>query len=488
MKKTDLLEALGDVSNKYLNEVQERTVKAESSFESENIVMGVEVMNKTSMWKKIAPAATVAAAFVLVVGAVAYIGRGNDFKEDEPTADVSSNTESNNSTPNNEMEFSTILIQSISEQNSAETILNKNYENLTFAEDFIVEFPEIDSFETFTMTVKPNISGKMGYELFDEAVEKYFPDVYSEEDKKLLYKGTGENALGQTISGTFETYKDEFLGEDAEAPFMFMTDHRGMLQMFSNGGIQTMTGTAAFGLDYTDGQNVGMYCAADNNSVIERIHIPLSGFESDMEYSLLDGNVKLTDAIAYTEDILINDFNEEAVNPLLIPDVYDAWVVDMGDGIYGYHFTMTNTYNGIRFDAQPMLRAGSSKPVKDEECKEYDNFPGYAFTIENEKLDSIMSVGFNLAYDIRNEQTHDSMITAEQAADILSESISASAGLVLDRAEFMYTPYYEKGKNGQSPLTVDVAWRFSGSNTNDGYSYLFYVNAVTGEFDYYKYS
>ncbi len=488
MKKTDLLEALGDVSNKYLNEAQERTVKAESSFESENIVMGVEVMNKTGIWRKIAPAATVAAAFILVVGAVAYIGRGNDFKEDEPTADVSSNTESNNSTPNNETEFSTILIQSISEQNSAEAILNKNYENLIFAEDFIVEFPEINSFETFTMNVKPNISGKMGYELFDEAVEKYFPDVYSEDDKKLLYKGTGENALGETISGTFEEFSEEFLGEGAEAPFMFMTDHRGMLQMFSNGGIQTMTGIAAFGLDYTDEQNVGMYCAADNNSVIERIHIPLSGFESDMEYSLLDGNVKLTDAIAYTEDILINDFNDEITNSELVPDVYDAWVVDMGDGIYGYHFTITNTYNGIRFDAQPMLRAGSSNPVNDEDCKEYDNFPGYAFTIENEKLDSIMSVGFNLAYDISSEQTHDSMITAEQATEILSQSISASAGLVIDRAEFMYTPYYEKGKNGQSPLTVDVAWRFAGSNTNDGYSYLFYVNAVTGEFDYYKYS
>ena len=85
-------------------------------------------------------------------------------------------------------------------------------------------------------------------------------------------------------------------------------------------------------------------------------------------------------------------------------------------------------------------------------------------------------------------QTHDSIITAEQATDILSESVSASAGLVIDRAEFMYTPYYEKGKIGQSSLTADVAWRFAGSNTNDGYSYLFYVNALTGEFDYYKYS
>ncbi|MBR6791524.1 MAG: hypothetical protein IKM49_00175 [Ruminococcus sp.] len=492
MKKTDLLEALGEVSEKYLSEARERAEKQGSFTENENIVMGVEVMNKTNIWRKIAPAVSVASAFALVVGAVVYMSRGrHDFNNEGSEGDKPSATENIGNSDNSKVEFYRTPLLSIDEQNCAETILNKNYENLTFAEDFIVEFPEIDSFETFTMTVKPNISGKMAYELFDEAVEKYFPDVYSEEDKKLLYKGTGENASGEIISGTIEEFSEEFLSDGAKAPFMFMTDHRGMLQMFSNGGIQTMTGTSAFNLDYPDNDgtsSVGMYCASDNNRVVERIHIPLSGFESDMEYSLLDASVKLTSAIAYTEDILINDFNKEVTNPELIPEVYDAWVVDMGDGIYGYHFTITNTYKGIRFDAQPMLRAGSSSPVKDEDCKEYDNFPGYAFTIENEKLDSVMSVGYNLAYDINDVQTHDSIITAEQATDILSESVSASAGLVIDRAEFMYTPYYEKGKIGQSPLTADVAWRFAGSNTNDGYSYLFYVNALTGEFDYYKYS
>lgn len=486
MKKTDLLEALGDVSEKYLNEAQERAAKTKSSCEMENIVMGVEIMNKTSIWKKAAPTAAVAAAFVLVVGTVVYMGKGNNFDEDVSPGSNISATESSNSALNNETEFSATLIQSIDEQNSAEAILNKNYENLTFDEDFIVEFPEIDSFETFTMTSKPGLSGQEVYDLFDAAVEKYFPGVYSEADKKLLYKGTGTNASGETISGTFEEFKDEFLSEGAEAPSMFMTDRNGMLQMFGNGGIQTMTGTAAFHLDDNEQSSIGMYCAADNNTVLERIHIPQSGLESDMEYNLLDGNVKLTDAIAYTEDILTNDFNEGIANPALIPDVYDAWVVDMGDGIYGYHFTMTHTYNNIRFDAQPMRKAGSSSPIMDD-CKHYDNFPGYAFTIENEKLDSVMSVGYNLAYDISDVRTHDSMITAEDAAEILSGSVSGSAGLVIERAEFMYTPYEETEADNTS-LIVDAAWRFVGSNTNDGYSYLFYVNAVTGEFDYYKYS
>lgn len=485
MKKTDLLEALGDVNGKYLNEAQERAEKTELSFEAENIVMGVEIMNKTSIWRKAAPTAAVAAAFILVVGTVVYMGKGNDFREEASSGENLSASESSNSAPDNNTS-SAILIQSIDEQNTAEAILDKNYENLTFAEDFIVEFPEIDSFETFTMTSKPGLSGQEVYDLFDAAVDKYFPDTFTEEEKKELYYATATNADGEIISGDFEQHKEDFLRENAAPLVMLLNSEKGMIQMVGNGGIQTITGTAAFHLDDSEHKTVGMYCAADNNTVLERIHIPQSGHESDMEYDLLDGSVKLTDAIAYTEDILTNDFNEENANPELIPDVYDAWVVDMGDGIYGYHFTMTHTYNNIRFDAQPMREATSTHRLNDD-CKPYSNYPGYAFTIENEKLDSVMIVGTKLAYDISDVQTHDSMITAEMAADILSRSISGSAGLVIERAEFMYTPY-EETEGDNTSLIVDAAWRFVGSNTNDGYSYLFYVNAVTGEFDYYRYS
>lgn len=389
----------------------------------------------------------------------------------------------NYNTDNNK--FTNKLILSIDEQNSATAILSKNYENLTFDDDFIVEFPEIDSFETFTLTSKPGLSGQEVYDLFDAAVDKYFPDTFTEEEKKELYYATGTNTLGETISGNFEQNKEDFL-KDNTAPFMLLTNEKGMLEMVGNGGIQIITGTSAFNLEENKQNSVGMYCAADENIVVEKVHIPQGGFESDMEYNLLDGNVKLTDAIVYTENMLINDFNEEIANPLLVPDVYDAWVVDMGNGVYGYHFTMTHTYNNIRFDAQPMIRASSVSTNRSRECKEYSNFPAYAFTIEKNKLDSISLLGYKLAYDISNVQTHNSMITAEDAAEILSQSISGKAGLVIERAEFMYTPYCKD--DDDSILTVDASWRFAGSNTNDGYRYLFYVNAVTGEFDYYKYS
>lgn len=478
MRKKDLLKAIGKIDEKYLIEAQKRSEENKFLFESENVVMGVEVMNETSIWKKAVPTVAIAAAFILIVGAVIHVGTRDNF-----TQEAYNSSADNYNTDNKK--FTNKLILSIDEQNSATAILSKNYENLTFDDGFIVEFPEIDSFETFTLTSKPGLSGQEAYDLFDAAVDKYFPDTFTEEEKKELYYATGTNTLGETISGNFEQNKEDFL-KDNTAPFMLLTNEKGMLEMVGNGGIQIITGTSAFNLEENKQNSVGMYCAADENIVVEKVHIPQGGFESDMEYNLLDGNVKLTDAIVYTENMLINDFNEEIANPLLVPDVYDAWVVDMGNGVYGYHFTMTHTYNNIRFDAQPMIRAGSVSTNRSNECKEYSNFPAYAFTIEKNKLDSISLLGYKLAYDISNVQTHNSMITAEDAAEILSQSISGKAGLVIERAEFMYTPYCKD--DDDSILTVDASWRFAGSNTNDGYRYLFYVNAVTGEFDYYKYS
>ncbi len=377
-------------------------------------------------------------------------------------------------------------ISAISNQNSTEAVLNGEYENITFAEDFRVEVPEMESFHTFTMTRKPGVSVEETYERFEAAMELYFPGAFTAEEKLKVCKVVGTDAEGNTIDGPYEQIKDKLVEDDNGIAMLLISD-KGCLQTFGCGYTQTATGTAAYSLDHPEGGTVGMYIAADANTVVERIFIPQNGTVEERVYPLLDGEVKMTDAIAYTEEFFETKFDKEVANPELITEVCEAWVVDMGDGIYGYHFTMTPTYQGIRFDAQPMNRAGASGSEGGRNSKAYENFPGYAFTIEKGKLDSIMIVGAKLAYDIKPTETYTEMITAEQAAEILSEAVSGHAGLVIEREEFLYAPYSEEGEDC-STHTVDAVWRFVGRNKNDGFRYLFYVNAVTGEFDYYKYS
>ena len=374
-------------------------------------------------------------------------------------------------------------ISAIGEGNSTEAVMSGAYENITFGDDFRVEVPEMESFHTFTMTRKPVESAELTYERYLAAVERYFPGVFTEEEKREGCQVLGTDAEGNTVSGIYEQVKDKLVADNLA---MLLVNDRACLQIFGCGYTQTATGNAAYLLDNPEGGDVGMYVAADANTVTEKLYISQSGIVEERVYTLLDGTVKLTDAITYTEAFFQNGFDEGVANPELIPEVCEAWVVDMGDGIYGYHFTMTPTYRGIRFDAQPMNNAGSFGTSGVRNSKNYSNFPGYAFTIEQGKLDSVMIVGTKLAYDIKDVETHQEMITAKQAIEILSEEVSGHAGLVLERAEFLYAPYQE-GQTDGSLLKTDAVWRFAGRNKNDGLCYLFYVNALTGEFDYYNY-
>ncbi len=385
----------------------------------------------------------------------------------------------------NPTKYPLTTISAIGKDNSTEAVLDGEYENIIFAEDFRVEVPEMESFHTFTMTRKPGVSAGVTYERYLAAVERYFPGVFTEEEKRNGCKVLGQDAAGNTVDGIYEQVKDK-LAKNSQDIAMLLVNDRACLQIFGCGYTQTATGNVAYSLDNPEGGDVGMYVAADANTVTEKLYIPQSGTVEERVYTLLDGTVKLTDAITYTEAFFQNGFDEGVANPELIPEVCEAWVVDMGDGIYGYHFTMTPTYQGIRFDAQPMNNAGSSGTSGVRNSKNYSNFPGYAFTIEQGKLDSIMIVGTKLAYDMKEVETHREMISAKQAIEILSEEVSGHAGLILERAEFLYAPYQE-GQTDGSLLKTDAMWRFAGRNKNDGLRYLFYVNAVTGEFDYYNY-
>ena len=54
-----------------------------------------------------------------------------------------------NSGKNNE-KYSPTAISKIGKQNSTEAVVSKEYENLTFSEDFRVEFPDITSFSSLS--------------------------------------------------------------------------------------------------------------------------------------------------------------------------------------------------------------------------------------------------------------------------------------------------------------------------------------------------
>ncbi len=116
MRKKDLLDALGKIDDKYIIEVQKYKTKTENSDDDkkENIVMGVEVMRKKHSWQKVSSVAAVAATVILVVGAVAYIGKDLDFEEGiSPGADIST-TESSSITESITVSSTQAITESVS--------------------------------------------------------------------------------------------------------------------------------------------------------------------------------------------------------------------------------------------------------------------------------------------------------------------------------------------------------------------------------------
>ena len=120
--------------------------------------------------------------------------------------------------------------------------------NLIFADDFNAELPDIDSFQTFELKRKSNLSGQELYALFNETVEKYFPKLFSNEEKDLLYKINGTDNDGNFISGSFIDNKSKILNDEMSVLCLWFTSKKAIIQMDPNGGVQTITGSAAFDL------------------------------------------------------------------------------------------------------------------------------------------------------------------------------------------------------------------------------------------------
>ena len=376
------------------------------------------------------------------------------------------------------------IYKSIEQQK--DNVIKKVFNNLKFSKDFIVEFPDTDSVETFEMTGKPSLSAEEVYKRFDDTVEKYFPGFLTEDDKKELYLvniDTGD--VNNALVGKFSDYKDQILNGELAAPSMFVYTPKLFVQMAPNGNIFSMTGSKAFEIQNGEkGETVAMYCAAENNKITERIRMPFGlDFSGDDKYKLLDKEVALADAAEFTKKYLTEEFDEGAVNPELYPDITDTWIVDMGNGIFGYHFLLTSTYNNVRFDYYPMKEAMSFVTVESEMTVDYELYLSHAFMIESDKLDSIMA--YNRSFDILKPKKYNEVITFESAVDVLANEMSGVVQLDISRAEFVYVPrHIEENDN---LLDVSVCWKFMARNLNDQLNYVIYINAVTGSCEYYKY-
>lgn len=366
------------------------------------------------------------------------------------------------------------------------------YQNIAFANNYTVDEPDCNTYETFELTRKPARPVDESFSCFDEAATKYFPKLDNRESYYSLNAFANGKALERNENdpkpelNDFAYFHDALTGKDARIIFMMLISPQGTVQMHANGGLYTLIRDRAFRLDHPDGKNVNMYFALDEHEITDRVHLAQGADIPDRSAAMLDKTVTMQDAVPLLYSHLA-EAETGVENPELIPDITDIWRVDMGENISGFHFWLTSTYHGIRIDTMPM-KDGMMAQYDDRLLKHpYQLYPGSAFMIRSDELDMIMAFHSARAYDIANVQEHSLSVSYADALQRLSESLSDSTVIELSYAEFVYTPYLDAKAAEPEHLTVDAAWKFAGHNRTDGYDYVFYVHADDGETEYYKY-
>jgi len=388
---------------------------------------------------------------------------------------------------------SSIDKQTIASHSTADSnLVQENYQNIVFANNYTVDKPVHDTYETFELIRKKALSVDESFACFDKAAEKYFPQLENRETYYNLNAFANGKALERDEIDTkselndFEYFHDVLTGKDARIIFMMLISPQGTVQMHANGGLYTLIRDRSFHLDYPDENNVGLYFATDENEITDRVHLSLDSTIPDYSAAMLDKTVSMRDAVPLVYSYLA-DAETGVENPELKPDITEIWRVDMGEGISGFHFWLTNTYHGIRIDTMPM-KSGMMAQYDDRFLQRpYSLYPGSAFMIRSDELDMIMAFHSSRTYDIANVQTHTPSISYEDALQRLSDTISGNTVLELSYTEFVYTPYLDTNDSEPEHLTVDAAWKFTGHNYTDDYDYVFYVHADNGETEYYKY-
>ena len=435
------------------------------------------------------------ASALLIIGSLILSGcsNGNTNSENTTTDNSANQSSENTATVSSANEETASNLRPISEIHSniseeTQSVLKKEFDNITFSENFFVNFPDFSEIYTFNSKTQ-FMSTSDAYDYFDKCFDAFFGDIYNEEDKKELYRVMGIG--GQDISKTYpfdnpacHDYMDEIRNNEFVPQFLLYGDKNGYLQVRPSGATMVFRNNLAE-LDNHDRNTPAMYFVAPSQKTVESIKIGSDNIDMNKKYQLMDGEISLADAVAFAENFLNNDLKVNGSQYVTV--VSDIYVMDMGEGKYSLSMSITQAYKGVPFDAADMEGKGggfSSSPSSDG--KDYDTMPGQILLMYTDMLE--YAAGTNYLRILDNIQTYTEIISFEDAIDIMSESVSGALNFEASCAEFVYTSYSDTDADGNTLKYNCPSWKLTAYNPLDTKTYCMYVNAINGDFHYYTFN
>lgn len=355
------------------------------------------------------------------------------------------------------------------------------YKNLKFTDDFVVKVPDTDTLYDLILTM-PEPDYKRAYEFFDKTFDREFGDIYTEADKEKLYhianfgNDIGEfnsdatllaNHIDKLLSGEYPYYDLYVYTDKAYLTVKWLStgihglNHDGIIKRAKDEERKVVA--LSFGTDYFD---------VVNNYL---------DYDLDDKFEILDGELSVKEAAETAKRTVAE--NNYGWGGSLEPDVYQIKVLDIGEGKYGFSFTMTPSYKGVLFDAYETPNDGSASTRRKELEHNYNLFAPRAFMMENGKFDSFSGAGSE--YSVTESAAYDSVISFKDAVQMLSEKFGAGMNLSLSRAELIYTGMYPVNEGDESVMAAFPVWKFRCHNATDNFKYVVYINAANGHIEYY---
>lgn len=199
--------------------------------------------------------------------------------------------------------------------------------------------------------------------------------------------------------------------------------------------------------------------------------------ESKEKYQLADIEIAICDAVKFFEEYINNlpcpkDKNAKTV--VLNVDVYRV-----NDTIYGYNMLTTKQYNGVLFDH---MRAGDYQGYSGFD--DYSSLLGNAFMVESNDVDIVY--GYYQKENMTKKMKQSEIISLENAIRCVSEKMTKHVLFDVKKFELVYTQKYKKTKEGYIDIEnmsaeVKLAWKITLENSNDGMTYICYMDAKDGE-------
>lgn len=378
-------------------------------------------------------------------------------------ADLSSDT-SVNSGSDTELKFAPVTEIRENFSQTAEALREREFDNLDFSKTEF-EFPEVDS--VTELSIEPYLSkdAQEIYDFFSASIDTLMPGKYSEEQKRNTirfydyYEEDPENPESHPPRPeSFPTIEDYELTDNAY-PFIqtdecFMDMMWGVIRWYDNGDFKRWRGEEGSPVMETlDGYGKQIAFITDMNCMDK--------------YELTNGEISIKDAAEFVNNYLAT-MNFSVHETLAKSKAYAVGVVDIGNGKYGYNFLIMPEYKNIMFDHYQMEGGIGTTLIENDYDSPYDGYiPGRAAMIETDKIYHFVTPAY--FHILEEKETYTSIITLENAAEIVSKFYSGHMDFFVKNVEVVYVPIE----------SAVPCWKFL-MNAN-GETYSTFVNMHTGE-------